>query len=189
MRHSEATKVNTAYATSGDGLEWQWHGTVLEGRPGQWDARGARLTCVLPDGRAAYDGNCAGCHVADLGGRNEAPQLAGADFMNSWRTRTTKDLFEFIRNSGAYRKVQTHKIDFLNFKEVDVSRTRVVDADLGYEWDRSITYVKAQDFFVVVDGIRIRTPGYYTFANLWHTRKIIEQGKQFFSTVIDAIGN
>jgi hypothetical protein len=55
----------------------------------------------------------------------------------------------------------------------------VVDADLGYEWDRIITYVKAGDFFIVVDGIRVRTPGYYTFANLWHTRKIIERGQQF----------
>ena len=27
-------------------------------------------------GRAAYQANCASCHVADLGGRNEAPQLA-----------------------------------------------------------------------------------------------------------------
>ena len=49
------------------------------------------------EGRAAYAVNCAGCHVADLGGRNEAPQLAGNDFMNSWRARTTKDLFEFIQ--------------------------------------------------------------------------------------------
>jgi alcohol dehydrogenase (cytochrome c) len=48
-------------------------------------------------GRAAYQANCAGCHVADLGGRNEAPQLAGGDFMNSWRTRTAQDLFEFIQ--------------------------------------------------------------------------------------------
>src|SRR5262245_23626464 len=48
-------------------------------------------------GRTAYETSCAGCHVADLGGRNEAPQLAGGDFMNSWRTRTTKDLFEFIQ--------------------------------------------------------------------------------------------
>ena len=46
----------TAYATSGDGLVWQWHGIVLEPRPGRWDARGARLTAVLPDGSAAYDG-------------------------------------------------------------------------------------------------------------------------------------
>jgi hypothetical protein len=49
-------RMSSAYATSDDGLEWRWHGTVLGGRPGAWDARGARLTTVLPDGRAAYDG-------------------------------------------------------------------------------------------------------------------------------------
>lgn len=49
-------RMNTAYATSKDGLEWEWHGTVLEGRAGYWDSRGARMTAVLEDGRAAYDG-------------------------------------------------------------------------------------------------------------------------------------
>jgi hypothetical protein len=49
-------RMTTAYATSPDGLSWTWHGTVLTGRPGEWDARGARVTAVLPDGRAAYDG-------------------------------------------------------------------------------------------------------------------------------------
>jgi hypothetical protein len=49
-------RMSTAYATSADGWSWDWHGTVLEGRPGEWDARGARLTTILPDGRAAYDG-------------------------------------------------------------------------------------------------------------------------------------
>ena len=52
----EEDRMTTAYATSTDGLEWEWHGTVLGPRPGMWDARGARLTTVLPDGRAAYDG-------------------------------------------------------------------------------------------------------------------------------------
>jgi hypothetical protein len=52
----EEDRMTTAYATSDDGLEWTWHGTVLTGRSGMWDARGARLTSVLPDGRAAYDG-------------------------------------------------------------------------------------------------------------------------------------
>jgi hypothetical protein len=52
----EEDRMTTAYATSADGLTWDWHGTVLGPRPGQWDARGARLTTVLPDGRAAYDG-------------------------------------------------------------------------------------------------------------------------------------
>ncbi|WP_406673155.1 hypothetical protein WBK31_23710 [Nonomuraea sp. N2-4H] len=49
-------RMSTAYATSDDGLTWRWHGTVLTGRPGAWDARGAGLTAVLPDGRASYDG-------------------------------------------------------------------------------------------------------------------------------------
>jgi hypothetical protein len=52
----EEDRMSTAYATSPDGLEWRWHGTVLRGRPGRWDARGARLTTILPDGRASYDG-------------------------------------------------------------------------------------------------------------------------------------
>jgi alcohol dehydrogenase (cytochrome c) len=48
-------------------------------------------------GRAAYQASCAGCHMADLAGRNEAPPLAGGTFMNTWRTRTTRDLFEYMR--------------------------------------------------------------------------------------------
>jgi hypothetical protein len=35
----------------------RWVGaSSASGRPGTWDARGARVTTVLPDGRAAYDG-------------------------------------------------------------------------------------------------------------------------------------
>jgi hypothetical protein len=49
-------RMSSAYATSDDGWTWDWRGTVLTGRPGTWDARGARLTTVLLDGRAAYDG-------------------------------------------------------------------------------------------------------------------------------------
>src|SRR6185312_14721012 len=50
-------------------------------------------------GRAAYQANCASCHMPDLAGRSEAPPLAGANFMNSWRSRTTRDLFEFIQST------------------------------------------------------------------------------------------
>jgi hypothetical protein len=52
----EEDRMTTAYATSLDGLAWEWHGTVLTGRAGEWDARGARVTSILPDGGAAYDG-------------------------------------------------------------------------------------------------------------------------------------
>jgi hypothetical protein len=52
----EEDRMTTAFATSADGLEWQWQGTVMTPRPGTWDQRGARVTTVLPDGRVAYDG-------------------------------------------------------------------------------------------------------------------------------------
>jgi len=50
-------------------------------------------------GRTVYQASCASCHLPDLAGRNEAPQLAGNNFMNAWRTRTTRDLFEFIQST------------------------------------------------------------------------------------------
>jgi hypothetical protein len=51
----EEDRMTTAYATSEDGVSWTWHGTALAPRPGRWDARGARLTTLLPTGMAAYD--------------------------------------------------------------------------------------------------------------------------------------
>src|SRR3954471_18474207 len=50
-------------------------------------------------GRAVYQANCASCHLPDLAGRNEAPQLAGNNFMNTWRARTARDLFEFTQST------------------------------------------------------------------------------------------
>ena len=50
-------------------------------------------------GRAAYQANCASCHLPDLAGTNEAPPLAGSNFMNTWRSRTTKDLFDYMQGA------------------------------------------------------------------------------------------
>jgi hypothetical protein len=49
-------RMCSAYATSADGLHWRWHGTILEGRAGQWDQRGARVSAPLGFGLFAYDG-------------------------------------------------------------------------------------------------------------------------------------
>jgi hypothetical protein len=61
----EEDRMSTAYLTSHDGLSWTDHGEVLRGRPGEWDARGARVTTVLGldplvllyDGRATASAN------------------------------------------------------------------------------------------------------------------------------------
>jgi alcohol dehydrogenase (cytochrome c) len=48
-------------------------------------------------GRILYQANCAACHLPDLRGGNEAPPLAGHNFITAWRDRTTNDLFNRIR--------------------------------------------------------------------------------------------
>jgi alcohol dehydrogenase (cytochrome c) len=50
-------------------------------------------------GHEAYLAHCAGCHRPTLGGGNEAPPLAGPNFMNVWRDRTSRDLFTAIQRT------------------------------------------------------------------------------------------
>jgi hypothetical protein len=52
----EEDRMTTAYATSVDGIAWSWRGAAIAPRPGTWDARGTRVTAVLPNGWATYDG-------------------------------------------------------------------------------------------------------------------------------------
>jgi len=47
-------------------------------------------------GKAAFAKVCAPCHMPDLSGNNEAPPLAGMVFMDTWRDRTTKDLYDYL---------------------------------------------------------------------------------------------
>jgi hypothetical protein len=55
----DADRMTTEYYTSADGAHWTWRRTALAGRPGEWDARGVRVSSVAVDGDvvlAAYDG-------------------------------------------------------------------------------------------------------------------------------------
>jgi alcohol dehydrogenase (cytochrome c) len=50
-------------------------------------------------GATAYATACAACHRPDLSGQFEAPPLAGANFMNVWRGRSTNELYTKIASS------------------------------------------------------------------------------------------
>ncbi len=50
-------------------------------------------------GRAIYFGNCASCHLPDLSGRNEAPQLSGNNFLSAWGDRSPAALADLIQKT------------------------------------------------------------------------------------------
>lgn len=49
-------------------------------------------------GRALFQARCSSCHATDLGG-GEGPQLAGANFIAAWGTRTARELISTIRTT------------------------------------------------------------------------------------------
>jgi alcohol dehydrogenase (cytochrome c) len=61
---------------------------------------GASFTDAQADaGRSAYDATCSGCHLRDLKGSFEAPQLAGGNFLNEWGDKTVADLHTYLMAS------------------------------------------------------------------------------------------
>ena len=53
-------------------------------------------------GRAAYAKHCASCHMPDLSGNTEIPPLAGAVFIDTWGSRSTKNLFDYSAEAMPY---------------------------------------------------------------------------------------
>jgi S-disulfanyl-L-cysteine oxidoreductase SoxD len=50
-------------------------------------------------GMTDYKNLCARCHGENLLGGDEAPSVAGADFVERWTGKTVGDLFELIRTT------------------------------------------------------------------------------------------
>src|SRR5687768_15841049 len=65
-------------------------------------------------GQASYKEHCASCHLPDLAGQNEAPQLAGGNFMNTWRARTTRDLIEYMQATMPPGRPSLADADYVN---------------------------------------------------------------------------
>ncbi|MCH7890276.1 MAG: PQQ-binding-like beta-propeller repeat protein, partial [Gemmatimonadetes bacterium] len=50
-------------------------------------------------GAVVYEASCAGCHLPNLAGAFEAPELAGPNFRNTWGARSVSDLLELLRET------------------------------------------------------------------------------------------
>ena len=48
-------------------------------------------------GDVAYQNVCASCHLANLAGASDSPQLAGPNFLSMWGGRPARDLFDYLK--------------------------------------------------------------------------------------------
>lgn len=98
-----------------------------------------------------------------------------------------QSVLDFLHDAGSYRPVRTQKVDFLTFEDFDYSRTRVIDDNWGYEWDRIVTYIKNPEIFVIFDVFKARREEVFTLSNLWHTQKIVASGDHWYTTRYEKI--
>jgi len=107
--------------------------------------------------------------------------------MSDYPAIKSQPVLDFLHNAGSYRRVRTQKIDFLTFPDVDYSRTRMIDEPMGYEWDRAVAWVKDPGIYVVFDILKSRSEQFFTGVNMWHSRKIVSQGANWFDTCYDSL--
>lgn len=100
-----------------------------------------------------------------------------------------QSVLDFLRDAGSYRRVRTQKVDFLRLEDFAYSRTRLIDDNRGYEWDRVVTYIKSPEMFVVFDIFKARKEEWFTLANLWHAQKIYAHGDRWYKTGYEKIQN
>ncbi|MFC1526293.1 hypothetical protein ACFL6X_05720 [Candidatus Latescibacterota bacterium] len=94
--------------------------------------------------------------------------------------RRGESVYEFLHDDGHHRPMETERIDFRTFEEVEFSRTRAADRVTGYEHDRVIAYLKMLDLFVLVDAVTFLQAGPYSVSNLFYTHQVTATGGSWF---------
>ena len=98
-------------------------------------------------------------------------------------------LLPFLLDEGRYRFVETRLLHFHNLRPLDLSRTRLTDAERGYRWDRVVVYLKDLGMFVIFDIVKVLKPGDYTFASLLYSERVIRSQAGRHHVAIDTVGS
>ena len=101
-------------------------------------------------------------------------------------------LLPFLLDGGRYKFVDTKLMHFFPFTDIEISRTRLSDAQMHYRWDRLISYDKTRDWFILFDIVKTLKRDAYTFATLYYTQDIVafdEKNQSWFDTRYRTINN
>ena len=73
-----------------------WLTAIGLGSPAAAQTGGSYTATQADAGRVVFDRSCATCHMRDLSGAFEAPELAGPNFQRAWGERPVGDLLDLI---------------------------------------------------------------------------------------------
>ncbi|MFO7637097.1 MAG: hypothetical protein R6W96_07295, partial [Clostridia bacterium] len=99
----------------------------------------------------------------------------------------TRSAYDALHDEGYYRRVDTEKLHFQSFGILDYLRTRTHVRPLGLTWDRSITWLKSEDAYVIVDWVDGAGGKDITIGNLWHSQTADSAGNRAFEARVDTI--
>lgn len=95
--------------------------------------------------------------------------------------------FNALHDDGYYKHVDTEKLHFQCFPEVEYLRTRNHYKPLNLTWDRAVTWLKNEDAYIVVDWVQANENCDVTIGNVWHSQNAIVVEDGIYETNIDTI--
>jgi len=95
--------------------------------------------------------------------------------------------YEKLHDEGYYKHVDTEKIHFQSFEDVDYLRTRNNYRPYNITWDRAITYIKKEEAFIIIDSVLVNENKDLTIINNIHTQFANEIKNGMYETYIDTI--
>lgn len=96
-------------------------------------------------------------------------------------------IFNALHDDGYYKHVDTEKIHFQSYEELDYLRSRNHYLPLGLTWDRCVTWLKEDGVYIIIDWFEACEDKEITAGNVWHTQNAEKISDTVFETYIDSI--
>ncbi|MBN2852035.1 MAG: heparinase II/III family protein [Clostridia bacterium] len=95
--------------------------------------------------------------------------------------------YDKLHDDGYYKHVDTEKLHFQSFSEIDYLRTRNYYRPFNLVWDRSVTYLKKDEVFIIVDYVKHNQDNELTIVNNIHVEKADLISEGVYETFVDTI--
>jgi len=99
----------------------------------------------------------------------------------------SQGIFNALHDDGYYKHVDTEKLHFQSYEDVDYLRTRNHYLPLGITWDRNVAWLKEDDVYIILDWFEVGKDANITTGNVWHTQNAVKIADGAYETYVNTI--